>query len=158
MSGHDESVKVLLVEDDAVAAALATAEISGSTLVRFVIDHAATLAEALSALDAAPYDLVLIDLGLPDAFGLQALQELVGHHRQACCVVVSATRNTEISLAAVQLGAQGFIYKGASSRFDTEQTLLAALARHRRLEAMASAAVELREVFAALPAAILVIN
>ena len=65
-------MRILLVEDDRrVAAALASA----LTRRGYEVEHAATVAAALSA---APCDLVLLDLGLPDKDGTEVCRELRG--------------------------------------------------------------------------------
>ena len=78
-------LKVLHIEDDASLAALlqATAKRAGD-LIECV--RAATLAEGMACLEAQSFDLVLLDLGLPDASPDEVLARVAGHTRAAILV------------------------------------------------------------------------
>ena len=66
-------MRVLIVEDDAGIAGGLAAVLKGAG---YAVDHSATVAQAWAALSAEPFDLVLLDLGLPDGDGSQLLQRL----------------------------------------------------------------------------------
>ena len=66
-------MRVLIVEDDAGIAGGLAAVLKGAG---YAVDHGATLAQAWAALRAEPFDLVLLDLGLPDGDGTELLQRL----------------------------------------------------------------------------------
>jgi DNA-binding response OmpR family regulator len=66
-------VRLLIVEDELdLAAALAT----GLRREGYAIDTAANAAEARERLEDAPYDVVCLDLGLPDADGREVCRKL----------------------------------------------------------------------------------
>ncbi|MFG6487073.1 response regulator [Roseateles sp. BYS78W] len=107
-------MKVLLVDDHRL---LADA-LSGLIEARFpacTVEHAASLAEALARLDERT-GLVLLDLGLPDASGLEAVQAVRAHAPEVRIVVLSADDRPETVQAAIELGASGFVPKQADSR------------------------------------------
>lgn len=66
-------MRVLLVEDDAMIAAAVARALRDAA---YAVDYVDNGSAALSALDILPYDLVLLDLGLPGLDGLQVLQRL----------------------------------------------------------------------------------
>lgn len=75
---------------------------------------AGSLAEACAVADAHPdLRLVLVDLGLPDAQGLQSLTVLQAHAPQARHVVLSASDQPALVLQAIDAGAAGFVSKTA---------------------------------------------
>lgn len=76
-------------------------------------DTAATAAEALAQF-AVPVDLVLLDLGLPDAPGLTVLAALRERQPQAACVVTTIFDDDKHLFAALQLGARGYVIKDQS--------------------------------------------
>ena len=147
----EETIRVLLVEDDVMAARVIEAQLQAATTARFEVQNVGSLSDAQNALDTDMFDVIIVDLGLPDAFGLQALQVLSSHRTRLPCVVVSAHDDPELALAAVELGAQDFVTKGTSSPHSLERRLLASRARHGRLCRETAQARELREVFATLP-------
>jgi DNA-binding NarL/FixJ family response regulator len=74
--------------------------------------QAHSLAAALSTVAAEPaVSWVLLDLGLPDSEGMLALQRLREACPEATCVVMSADERPATILAAIDLGAAGFLPK-----------------------------------------------
>ena len=64
-------------------AELAEAVVQRLGLDGHAVDHAATLAEAEDCLAVADYDLILLDVMLPDGDGRDFLSGQRGHHRHA---------------------------------------------------------------------------
>jgi len=102
---------ILLVEDDPAQAFLATKLLEASPDARFRVDHVSTLGEAMERLDQAAYDVLLLDLGLPDAFGLQGVHRLCQERPTQPFVVLTAADEPNMARAAIKLGAQDYIVK-----------------------------------------------
>ncbi|MDW3179929.1 MAG: response regulator transcription factor [Acidimicrobiia bacterium] len=66
-------MRVLLVEDDAQ---LGEVVLLGLRQEHLAVDHATTVAEAIELLLVTKYDIVCLDLGLPDGDGLQLCRQL----------------------------------------------------------------------------------
>ena len=77
------------------------------------IDSATTAAEARQRF-AEPLDLVLLDLGLPDAPGLSVLEALRQRQPQAACVITTIFDDDEHLFTALKLGARGYVIKDQS--------------------------------------------
>lgn len=76
--------------------------------------QAGELGEALRLLEAEPdVQLVLLDLALPDAVGLEALTRLREQSPERPVVVLSGDESPETVLAAIDRGAAGFVPKTA---------------------------------------------
>jgi DNA-binding NarL/FixJ family response regulator len=102
---------------DAIAAVIA----SGLDDTRLL--EAESLADALARLaDCEELDLLLLDLGLPDAVGLAGLRTLREAHPWLPVAIVSADQTRRTVLDALDLGAVGYIPKSTP-----RATLLAAL-------------------------------
>ena len=100
---------ILLVEDNPAHARLVTALLSeGSS--DFALEHRARLAQ-VTVLDAAVADCALLDLSLPDAVGLEALQALRDVAPHVPVVVLSGRIDEDVALACVQQGAQDYLPK-----------------------------------------------
>jgi len=100
-------IALLLVEDDDGDALLVEEHLSDAGLdVR--LERARTLDEAMAYLDV---DCILLDLGLPDSVGLDALQTLLAAGAPAVVVLTGRT-DTETGLSAVAAGAQDYLVKG----------------------------------------------
>jgi DNA-binding NarL/FixJ family response regulator len=122
--GENRGMKVLCVDDHPTVregvAFLIAQEFPDLALV-----HAGSLAEAEQSMLADPdIRLVLLDLGLPDADGLKAVNQLRTKCPDATIVVLSAETMPDIIVAAIDCGASGFIPKTANAK-----EMLAALRR-----------------------------
>ena len=103
-------VRVLLVEDNPGDARLVEILLSeaGSG---FDVKHAGTLGEALDELDR-PFDVVLLDLSLPDSAGLETVDRMRRAAPQLPLVVLSGRDDEEVALQALQGGAEDYLVKG----------------------------------------------
>ncbi|MET0789008.1 MAG: SpoIIE family protein phosphatase [Cellulomonas sp.] len=100
-------IRLLLVEDDEGDAILVREHLDDAGL-HVDLTWVRTLDEAIDRLDV---DLVLLDLGLPDAIGITALERLLGAGAPAV-VVLTGLSGTDVGLAAVAAGAQDYLVKG----------------------------------------------
>jgi serine phosphatase RsbU (regulator of sigma subunit) len=105
-----EEIGVLLVEDDDGDALLVEDDLA-ERLPRAQVTRSRTLREALAALDPA-IDCVLLDLGLPDASGLEAVARLRSHTPTIPLIVLTGLADAAAGVAAVQAGAQDYLVKG----------------------------------------------
>ncbi|MDP9100674.1 MAG: SpoIIE family protein phosphatase [Actinomycetota bacterium] len=120
---------LVLVEDDA-GDALLVAEM----LVDVAPDVRLTPFTTLqAALDAWPddADCVLLDLGLPDAVGLTALEKLRAHVPDVPVVVLTGRLDDAIGPEALAAGAQDFLVKGQVDGPGLERSLRYAVERGR---------------------------
>jgi DNA-binding NarL/FixJ family response regulator len=108
-------MKVLLVDDHPLILSALQGVISGlGDDVTVVAAERAAAARAVLAEDA-DFDLVLLDLALGDADGFDLLSELRAQHPSLPVVVVSASDRASDVIRAIDLGAMGFVPKGASN-------------------------------------------
>ena len=107
--------RVLLVEDDP-GDALLTTELLGKSLHPFSVCAANKMSEAIEHLGAG-VECVLLDLGLPDATGLDALDQILSAAPGVAVIVLTGRADRDLALAAVARGAQDYLQKG---ELDTE--------------------------------------
>lgn len=107
-----DSIRVLLVEDSRASAKLAETVLGGEGYRNtFVVTHVMTLADTLLALDRDQFDIILLDLTLPDSAGLQTVAKVRARHPEIAVVVLTATDDENLGLEAVQSGAQDYLIK-----------------------------------------------
>jgi len=104
--------KVLLVEDNDVDAQLTQDLLSEWCMEEFQITRAKTLGEGLTLLSRERFDAVLLDLSLPDAFGLPTVREVLATNPTIAVVVLSGVNDQSLALHAVRQGAQDYLVKG----------------------------------------------
>jgi serine phosphatase RsbU (regulator of sigma subunit) len=105
-----EKISVLLVEDDEGDARLVEDELA-ERLPSATIARSRSLGEALAAL-GGQVDCVLLDLGLPDALGLDAVAQLRTHGAGIPLIVLTGLDDAAAGVAAVEAGAQDYLVKG----------------------------------------------
>jgi DNA-binding NtrC family response regulator len=76
----------------------------------FLVAESATLAGALDQLSADGFDLILLDLSLPDGNGLDILEKFSGKYRDRI-IVLTGTGSIETAVLAMKKGAHDFLQK-----------------------------------------------
>ena len=99
--------RLLLVEDDESARRLLVTYLARSG---YRVDEAGTAAEAFRAWDAHRADLILLDLGLPDADGVEIVRR-VRHEASTPIVILSARGTERDKIAALDAGADDYLTK-----------------------------------------------
>ncbi len=72
---------------------------------------ASDVAEALTQLDLGPWDLALIDIGLPDGSGFEVMQRLLARWPECAVVVISGLESMDLAVQAAHAGALDFLQK-----------------------------------------------
>ena len=100
--------KILVVDDEAdIRESLqALLEMEG-----YVVDLAASGAEGLRAVEARDYDLMLLDLMMPDLSGMEVLQEVRSHDRDLPVFLITAYGSTQVAVDALKAGASDYFPK-----------------------------------------------
>jgi diguanylate cyclase (GGDEF)-like protein len=106
---------VLLVEDMSAHAVLISEQLRDGMGGKIRIAHVTTLAEARRHLGEHGADCILLDLTLPDARGLEAIEAIRGAADDIPVVVVSALDDDALAVQAVHQGAQDYLVKGQAS-------------------------------------------
>jgi PAS domain S-box-containing protein len=106
-----KNIRLLLVEDNAADARVVERHLKDAGLNQVNCDVVQTAAEATERLQKVEYDLVLLDLGLPDATGLQALRALRAVADLTPIIVLTGSDDYKQGLIAVREGAQDYLEK-----------------------------------------------
>src|ERR1700733_15308896 len=104
------------------------------TSENFEVILAETGEAGLQKLDERPFDLVLLDVSLPDRNGLEMLQEIHRLDQQLSVIVITAYGSIEMARTAFKGGAQDYITKPWSNDELIAQVSLAIEGRRLREE------------------------
>jgi two-component system, NtrC family, response regulator AtoC len=107
-----QEVSVLIVDDESelrksVASVLATA----MPAFTFKVSEAATGREALDAVKANDFDLVLMDVRMPEMDGLEALSQIKAQDPRVFVVIMTAHSNLQDAVTAIKGGAYDYVEK-----------------------------------------------
>jgi serine phosphatase RsbU (regulator of sigma subunit) len=127
--GQDGPESVLLVEDDDGDALLVEEYLGGGPTAPRLL-RARNLAEAVKLLTGSPaIDCVLLDLHLPDAFGVDAVTRLLRDAPGAPVVVLTGLSEEDAGLAAVAAGAHEYLSKSLLEPQSLERAIRYAVQR-----------------------------
>ena len=113
MTKHLKGKKILLVEDDPGDVYYFKELVSDETDIDEMLKTVGTLSEAVHILKVEHFDLVILDLGLPDSIGLQTFNAVHARFPDVAVLVLSDMDDADLALQAVSSGAQDYLVKGA---------------------------------------------
>jgi diguanylate cyclase (GGDEF)-like protein len=104
-------MKLLLVEDNVDDAAFLGASLRRHQPAAVEIVHTRTMQEATERLAAETFDVVLLDLNLPDARGLPCVDAIQAANDRVPIVVLSGQDNEEFAISILNRGVQDYLVK-----------------------------------------------
>ncbi len=107
----ENSVAILLVEDNPAQARLLQEHLKSVRHTAFEWTSVSRLEGAIAALKASRFDVMLLDLTLPDSQGLESLDRIVAVAPELPVVVLTNADDDSLALDAVRLGAQDYLVK-----------------------------------------------
>jgi hypothetical protein len=119
------ALRLLLIEDRDQDAYLARELLNEAATSPFELIHEPRLSSGLARLCDERFDLVLLDLSLPDSQGTATLQSVLERSTSTPIVVLTGMNDESLSIQAVQMGAQDYLIKWPS-----DPTLLWRLLHH----------------------------
>lgn len=138
------AIRTLVIEDNPSDARLIQELLAEARGVSFEIDSAQTLADGLQRLAGNRYDVVILDLGLPDSRGAETFTATESRFPQMPVVILTGLDDEDLAAELVRKHAQDYLVKG---RIDTQQlvrSLLYATERKRADEVSARLAAIVR--------------
>jgi diguanylate cyclase (GGDEF)-like protein len=129
-------VKILLVEDNPIDAMRVRQMLSRVRAFEARVESVATLEVAVERVTQGTFDLLLVDLHLPDSEGLDTYSSLAAAAPVLPIVVLSAYADEAVGVQAVQLGAQDALIKSHLSAEGLGRSLRCALERHRLITSL----------------------
>ena len=132
-----EYTRALLVEDNPADARLlkeAVAEVGAARSIELV--HVDRLATALQRLKTESFDVVLLDLSLPDESGLQTLIRAHAAAPSVPIVVLTGLDDEALAARAVREGAQDYLVKGRMDGYLLVRAMRYATERKHAIEVL----------------------
>lgn len=109
------NLKTLIVDDEMELRKSVASILQNTNLgIHFEIDEAANGREALDKVKAKDWDLILMDVRMPEMDGLQALTEIKEHNPSTFVVIMTAHSNLTDAITAIKEGAYDYLEKPVS--------------------------------------------
>jgi diguanylate cyclase (GGDEF)-like protein len=137
------ALRLLIVEDDLRTARSLRELLETSDDPQFAIRHVTSAAAACEAVRGGDIDVVMLDLGLPDATDLQALVRLEASIHEIPVIVLTGRGDDALARDALHIGAEDYLRKGAFDRESLIRSIRYAVERHRGVRDLARVKKEL---------------
>jgi len=127
--GQKPAKTILLIENDPEEARLVHEMLNDSISCVFELTHVESVGDAERYLAVRSVDILLMDLGLADLPGLEAVRRVRAAEPRVAIVLLSSADDEEIAVQAVQEGAQDYLIKGQIEPRELMRVLLNSAAR-----------------------------
>ncbi len=113
-------MRVLLVEDCDDDAVLTTDMLVQAGLERALVVRAFSVGDARRCVRESDFDVIALDLHLPDSRGAESVSRLIQEGNDTPIVVLSGSGEAQTVLAAIRSGARDYLIKG---KYDAERLI-----------------------------------
>lgn len=139
----NSAFRALLVEDNEADAFFVRKLLNDparpDALGRFTVEAVNNLGDALTAISRSELDVVLLDLSLPDSYGLDTLRHVRALSLDLPIVVLTGSADVNLALESLTLGAQDFLQKEELSSAMIARTIRYAIERRRSQQQIVTA-------------------
>lgn len=101
-------MKLLVIEDEML---LRRSEAKGLKKLGYAVDEAVDGIEAMKCFEENSYDLILLDLNLPQMDGIEVLKKIRAIDNEVKIIIVSARTSVEERILGLDLGANDYVIK-----------------------------------------------
>jgi len=131
-----ESYKILLIEDNPDDFLLIKELLNEVEITLFKLNHTETLEEGLKLFDETYFDVILLDLGLPDSEGFDTFTRTHDHTPETPIIILTGLQDEELGVRAVREGAQDYLPKGQVDSNLISRSIKYAIERKRLFESI----------------------
>ena len=124
-------IKVLLIDEDASAAAEFRQKLADVKNVTFLVETTSTVAAGMELLETRRFDALLVDVGLAGTGGITRLKELQARAGETPILVISSVYEDSDALETVRAGAQDYLVKSRVNSAALERILVHCIERQR---------------------------
>ncbi|MFY9153276.1 MAG: response regulator [Prolixibacteraceae bacterium] len=114
-SKNQNAIRLLIIEDDPDDLLFLKENLGDSEHSKYNISATENLTKAAELLASGEFDLILLDLGLPESKGLETLSLMQKYIRNIPLIVITGLADEDTGAKAVQMGAEDYLVKGTMS-------------------------------------------
>jgi len=141
-----ENIRVLLIEDNPGDARLVREMLVETGTNRFNLEHVDRISQGLTRLSQEDFQVILLDLSLPDGHGLDTIDRVCTLAPHVPILVLTGLDDESLAIKAVQEGAQDYLVKGQMNSNLLVRALRYGIERKRAEEALRSSEKEAKRL------------
>ena len=146
------TINALLIEDNHDDALLIKRTLNASRRVKYSVIHIDTLADGMESLKRALFDVILLDLSLPDSpAGIKTFEAVHAQAPEIPIIILTANDDDDLAVRAVQEGAQDYLVKGVVNGPALGRAIRYAIERRKLISQLEHSRREIRQLRGILP-------
>lgn len=130
---HTKPWRILIVEDNPGDAVLVQEIFDDVDVTIERLEHVTTLSAAIDKLGTSSFDAIILDLGLPDGFGIDCIRTIRATKRDVPIVVLTGVDDDRLAVACIAAGAHDYLRKNSTRAQDLRRAVGFAVARSHEL-------------------------
>ena len=143
---YNKDIKVLLIEDNPGDIRLIQEMLLEIENVKVDLIVSDRLSNGLELLAKTDFDIILLDLGLPDSKGLDTFNQVYGHYSEIPIIILTIINDDGMGIKALQEGAQDYLIKGQINSQLLIRAIRYAIERKHAQEAKLKSEIKLRSL------------
>ncbi|MEO7983798.1 MAG: response regulator [Bacteroidota bacterium] len=147
MKTNENPLSILVIEDNPADFCLIEGMLMSSALLVKEIHQASRISEARSICQLHDIDLILLDLSLPDSFGIESFLRIKSFVKHTPVIILTGHSESATASAALQQGAQDYLVKGEFSNDLLERTIKYSIERKNAEEKIIASEENYRQMF-----------
>ena len=138
-------MNILLIEDNPSDKELMRIYLKDVYAGKSTLVTADSLSSGLQLIASTSIDIIILDLSLPDSWGLETFNKLHTEVPGIPIIVLTGLEDETIGIDAVRMGAQDFLIKGKVKGKGFQRSISYSIERHKLLQTISAKAKELEE-------------
>ena len=154
-------IKILLVEDNYGDARLLKHYLEKDSMPGITgesLTHVTSLMEGIEKLRKEEFDIVILDLGLPESKGIDTLRSFIKKVENIPIIVLTGLDDTETAITAIQEGAQDYLVKDEINGRSLKRSIRYAIERERMENALQESEQKFRTFTESAPVSIMILQ
>jgi PAS domain S-box-containing protein len=147
---------ILIVEDNPGDFFLIQELLMESNINQGEVVQAENLEDAIHTIEHSSFDLIFLDLSLPDSSGINTFKAINQYAPMVPIIVMSGLTDTKIALETVRLGAQDYLVKGDFNEKLLEKSVFYSIERKSNLDAIQKSKEKYKQLFDITPVPMMV--
>ncbi len=123
-------IEILLVEDNPGDVKLFKENLAEAGAARFCLTCVGQLTDTIKCLNEEQYDIVILNLSLPDSQGFNTFTSVRMHAPKVPIILLASNNNEDLAVKALQNGAQDYLIKGQVNGSVLSRSISYAIERH----------------------------
>ena len=124
-------IRIALIEDNPGDVRLIEEYLNENTSINMHLHHYSSLTEALKEIKNQNFDVILLDLNLPDSFGMNTINKIINVIKETPIVALTIISEESLAVDALKKGIQDYIVKEYLDSYNLVRSINYAIERKK---------------------------